>query len=237
MLGLVDDLIGVTPAGYKAQQMNAMLNVKTAEKRLQFGNKKCKSMLISKHVDTVPNNNLMVVNWKVQYVNDPITDSCELKETYAGLELIQKTEEQKYLGFVLSCRGDNMVNIKAMKIKSIWIIRQIFSKLNDLNLKQYYFECAMVFLNVMLRPSILYSCETYYNLKEKEIRELERIEENFLRKMFKTSRGCPLKRLYLEAGHQPARFEVKKTRLLFLQYILQEGPESRIHPVAKPHQG
>jgi hypothetical protein len=87
----------------------------------------------------------------------------------------------------------------------------------------------MVFLNVMLRPSILYSCETYYNLKEKEIRELERIEENFLRKMFKTSRGCPLKQLYLEAGHQPARFEVKKTRLLFLQYILQEGPESRIH--------
>ena len=229
MLGLVDDLIGVTPAGYKAQQMNAMLNVKTAEKRLQFGNKKCKSMLISKHVDTVPNNNLMVDNWKVQYVNDPITDSCELKETYAGLELIQKTEEQKYLGFVLYCRGDNMVNIKAMKIKSIWIIRQIFSKLNALNLKQYYFECAMVFLNVMLRPSILYSCETYYNLKEKEIRELERIEENFLRKMFKTSRGCPLKQLYLEAGHQPARFEVKKTRLLFLQYILQEGPESRIY--------
>ena len=36
MLGLVDDLIGVTPAGYKAQQMNAMHNVKTAEKRIKF---------------------------------------------------------------------------------------------------------------------------------------------------------------------------------------------------------
>ena len=83
----------------------------------------------------------------------------------------------------------------------------------------------MVFLNVMLRRSILYACETYYNLKEKEIRELERIEENFLRKMFKTSRGCPLTQLYLEAGHHPARFEVKNTRLLFLQ----EGPNSRIY--------
>ena len=48
MLGLVDDMIGVTTAGYKTQQLDALLNVKTAEKRLQFGVSKCKSMLISK---------------------------------------------------------------------------------------------------------------------------------------------------------------------------------------------
>ena len=47
----------------------------------------------------------------------------------------------------------------------------------------YYFECAMILLNVILRPSILYACEVYYNLKENELREIERIEENFLRKV------------------------------------------------------
>ena len=36
MLALVDDLIGITYAGYKAQQMNIALNVKAAGKRLQF---------------------------------------------------------------------------------------------------------------------------------------------------------------------------------------------------------
>ena len=45
MLGLVDDTIGVTEVGYKAQMMNAVFNVKTAEKGLQFGVKKCKSMV------------------------------------------------------------------------------------------------------------------------------------------------------------------------------------------------
>ena len=30
-LGLVDDIIGITEAGFKAQQFNAFLNVKTAE--------------------------------------------------------------------------------------------------------------------------------------------------------------------------------------------------------------
>ena len=49
----MDDIIGITDAGYKAQQMNAVLNVKTAEKRLQFGAAKCKSMLVSKKPETV----------------------------------------------------------------------------------------------------------------------------------------------------------------------------------------
>ena len=35
LLGLVDDTIGVTEVGYKAQMMNAFINVKTAEKGLQ----------------------------------------------------------------------------------------------------------------------------------------------------------------------------------------------------------
>ena len=78
----------------------------------------------------------------------------------------------------------------------------------------------------MLRSSILYACETYYNLKENEMRELERIEESFLRKMFKTKRSCPIVQLYLEACLVSARFEAQKIRLLFLQYIIQEDPDS-----------
>ena len=113
-----------------------------------------------------------------------------------------------------------MVNIKEMKNKSIWLIRKIFTKLNDLNLKKYFFECGIVFLNVMLRSSILYACKTYYNLKESEVRQLERIEESYLRQMFKTSKGCPITQLYLESGHIPSRFEIKKIRLLFLVLIV-----------------
>ena len=41
LLGLVDDMIGVSEAGFRAQQLSALLNVKTAEKRLQFGERKC----------------------------------------------------------------------------------------------------------------------------------------------------------------------------------------------------
>ena len=47
-LGLVDDIIGVTEAGVKAQKMNTFINLKTAEKTLQFGPTKCKTMLVGR---------------------------------------------------------------------------------------------------------------------------------------------------------------------------------------------
>jgi hypothetical protein len=64
-------------------------------------------------------------------------------------------------------------------------------------------------MNSVLRPSILYACEMYYNLKEFEIRHIEKIEEGYLWKVMNTPRGCPISQLYLELGHQPARFEIQ----------------------------
>ena len=101
-------------------------------------------------------------------------------------------DEQKYLGFMISNSDNNMANIKSVKNKSIGTIKTIFSKLKSLNLRKYYFECGMIFLNIMLRSSILYGSETYYNLKENELRALERIEESFMRQLFSTTKGCPI---------------------------------------------
>ena len=74
----------------------------------------------------------------------------------------------------------------------------------------------MLLLNVMLRGSILYAADMYYDLKENELRQIERIEEGYLRKVLNTTKGCPIVQLYLEVGHIPARFEIQKMRLLYL---------------------
>ena len=39
-----------------------------------------------------------------------------------------KTEEQKYLRFVLSSKGDNMANIREIKKKSIGTVKFTFKK-------------------------------------------------------------------------------------------------------------
>ena len=72
-----------------------------------------------------------------------------------------------------------MANINYLIRKSHGIMRNIFAKQNSLNLKQYYFESAIILMNAILRSSVYYACETYYDLKEREIRSLESIEENW----------------------------------------------------------
>ena len=136
LLGLVDDLIGVTDVGFKAQQMNAVLNIRTAEKRLQFGPSKCKSMLVCKKKENVLNSPLTVDNWEVGHVDNSVTGDSDLVETFKGLVKISKTENQKYLWFTISSGGDNIVNINVMKKKSNWIIRKIFTCLERLDLKK-----------------------------------------------------------------------------------------------------
>ena len=190
-------------------------------------------MLISKRPETVLNSQLAVDSWNTEHIENMNTGESELDEKYEGRIQIDKTENQKYLGFLLSSKGDNMKNIASVKNKSIGIIRKLFAKLESLKLRKYFFECAIIFLNVMLRSSILYASETYYGLSEFQIRQIERIEESFLRKMFKTSRGCPISQLYLESGHIPARFQIIKNRLLFFKYILSQDSKSLINKFLK----
>ena len=225
-LGLVDDIIGVTEVGFKAQMLNVFINLKTAEKTLQFGPTKCKTMLVGKDVKHVINSNLQVDEWAVSYAENVKTGEPELLEKYCGLTDIENVTEQKYLGFVLSSTCDNMANIREIKKKSIGIVKTTLKKLNSLNLERYYFECAVIMLNSMIRSSILYACEMYQQLKENEIRQLERIEESFLRQVLKTTKGCPINQLYLSVGHYPARFEIQRIRLLYLKYILDEEDDS-----------
>ena len=126
-----------------------------------------------------------------------------------------------------------MANINHMKKKANGVIKNIFSKLNSLNLRDYYFECSLVLMNTVLRGTILYASDMYYNMKEMEYRQIERIEECFLRKLFKTTKGCPITQLYFEIGQYPARFEIQKLRCLYLKNILNQDENSRLYKFFK----
>ena len=84
----------------------------------------------------------------MEYKENKISGEHDLYEYFDGKLDILKTNNYKYLGFVISNTGDNMANIKAMKNKSIGVIRRIISKLESLNLKHYYFECDVILKNL-----------------------------------------------------------------------------------------
>ena len=80
-------------------------------------------------------------------------------------------------------------------------------------LGSYTFECGLIYLRSILRGSILYGTEVMFNMSENEMRTIERIEEEQLRQIFGTEKGCPLHILYLDAGIVPARFLIMGNKL------------------------
>jgi hypothetical protein len=103
--------------------------------------------------------------------------------------------------------------------RSFGIIRDIKCLLTGLG--KYTFEGGMIYTKSLLRSSILYAAETMYNIKENE-----RIDENMLRQLFKTGNGCSIYQLYFESGQLPARYQIKRMKLVFYRYILTQDKDS-----------
>ena len=109
-------------------------------------------------------------------------------EKLKGKIMMKRVQEQKYLGFIISEDGPNMKNKIAKEKQAFGIKKQIIILIK--NLGKYTFESSMIYLNSLLRSSILFAAEAMYNVKEIEYRHIERIEEDMIRQIFKTGKGC-----------------------------------------------
>ena len=113
----------MTEANYKAQIMNSFLNVKTAEKFLQFGPSKCKAIFVGRKDHYDLSGDLTVDKWTTKYVNNnKFPEKYKLLETYEGKVKIEKVNQHKYLGFIISNSSNNLPNIRELKRKSIGTI-------------------------------------------------------------------------------------------------------------------
>ena len=184
LLGQVDDLLGVAEAGFKSEQLNAFVNVKTADKDLQFGTKKCSFMVVSKmKPQNIHKAELFVDSWQVKHQSDG-----SLQEEFVGKVPMIEESSMLYLGHVISKHGSNMPNITHKTNKSIGTQKQIVKLVEPLSL--YTFESAVIYIESLLRSRILYSSETMVNIKETEYRALEKTEESVMQKILKTTRSC-----------------------------------------------
>ena len=80
LLGQVDDLLGVSEAGFKTEQLNSYINVKTADKELQFGIDKCNYMIASKAgLDEYLKPELQVDSWQLFH-----KENANMEEKFEG---------------------------------------------------------------------------------------------------------------------------------------------------------
>ena len=218
-LGLMDDNITVTEAGVSAEQENIFMNENSAEKKHQFNPKKCKYIRVGKNKKLNPSQTLEVDSWDVKFDKED-----KLLETEGGKTTMEEVTEIKYLGFVVSSDASNVANISDKRNKSFSTIRSITNMIKGL--KTYTVQNGLIYLNSLLRSSILYGGETYYNLTERQLRMIEIIEEDCLVKILNTGSKVQTSLLYLETGQLPARFQIDIMMLNFLKYILHQDKNS-----------
>ena len=118
-LGLVDDIVGITNAGADSLLLNSFINIRTAEKGLQFGPSKCNYMLIGKSLTNVHQPKLEVDSWETRHSGQ----YQSFEEWYSGK--VNMVSDFTYLGFTVSSSGDNMANIRRVKNKSLGVIAKL----------------------------------------------------------------------------------------------------------------
>ena len=154
-----------------------------------------------------------------------------LKDKENGRTELKSSKSEKYLGDVSSVDGKNNKNIAERVAKGCGITKQIMQKLEDIVFGPFYFEVASIFRQSLFMNSILLNSEAWYNLKIKNIEELEKVDEALIRKILEAPKGTPICMLYLEMGFVPIRFLIMQRRLTFLHYILQQEPYSLVSRV------
>ena len=187
-----------------------MNNLCAAEKNLQFNEKKCKYLKLGKKKEVVLNQKLEVDTWKKSYDSED-----HLIEKEGGKKVLIEVNELKYLGFVIAASASNVPNILDRKRKLISTPNNIMKM--TIGLGSHTLESSLIYFNSLLRASLLYACETYVNLNEREYMLIESIEDNCLIKILDSGRNCPRSILYLEVGEMPARFQIKRVMLNYIE--------------------
>ena len=207
-----------------------MVNCQTNIKMLQFGPKKCFKIHIGKNNPNICPKNL-IDTWVLQSDKETVVSVLELLDTESAQEILFEVTSEKYLGDIIMSNGSNILNIQERVKRGMGAVNQIRQLLDELFLGDYHYEAANVFRASLLLSTLLSNSESWYNLTDKEISCLEKVDEELLRKIFFAKKTTPIHILYLESGNIPIKFILKSRRLNFLFYILHENNDALIRNV------
>ena len=110
--------------------------------------------------------------------------------------------------------------------------------LREVSLGQFYFEIAMLLREAMFLSVLLFNGETWLNITQAEMQELESLDKTLLRRIVSAPISSPVCSLYAELGCSPVRFLIQAKRIKFLHYILTRKEEdlvSKVFWVQKDH--
>jgi hypothetical protein len=197
-LAMVDDLACVSVCGFNTVMMNGYINAKTNTKKLQFGQEKCHKIHIGRKTSYCPD--FYIDNWKVQPISEFEANQEETSDVFEGNFKMDSSDEEIYLGDLITADGSNSKNIKARKAKEFGIVDHITTILDNEFFGPLFFEVAIILRGSLLIHSILLNSEVWHGLSKADIKELEVVDQALLKRILQTPCSTPTPMIYLELG-------------------------------------
>ena len=98
---------------------------------------------------------LYINKWKLKSVDETTCEVRNLIDVEDGEHLMEDSEEEKYLGFILTRNGTNERNVAARRSKGLSAVNEICSIINDNCFGPYTFEVLTTLNNALLINRIL----------------------------------------------------------------------------------
>ena len=225
-----DDTLTISTCGVKTLKMNQFLNTNTNLMGLQFGSDKCVKMHIGKkhNKDICPQ--IVVDSWTEEIKVNEMNEKY-LVDTYKGKELMKEVNEKKYLGDIISNDMKNESNIREKTNKAVGNVNKITSSLHERPYGKHTFRAAVLMRQSMLIGSLLNNAESWINVTESDVNQLEKPDIMLLKNVLSKS-GNPSKCfMFLELGVLPVKYVIMSKRLKYLRYILNESITTTLRKV------
>ena len=135
-------------------------------------------------------------------------------------DVMAKVKEDTFLGGLISDSCNNDKKLAKATNKGIGIISVIMAMLQEISFGSHLFEIASILRESLFINGILWNIETWYDVKAKDITELEKIDKLLMKRILNVPASTPSALLYLELGLIPLQYTIQARRLMFLWYIL-----------------
>ena len=206
-LAMIDDVLAVTKCGIDSLEVNSLINMKIEAKKLRLSDEKCIFIHVGKSCDTCDN------NLKVHEKN--------MKKKHIGT----------YLGEIITSDGKLDETVDKRRSKGVGILSQITGIISSVSFGFHYFNISFTLRESMLLNGMLFNCEAWNYITEKQLEILEEVDLMMLRKVMKTNVKTAKESLFLESGCLPIRFVIAKRILMFLWNILKRDKKEMIRKV------
>ena len=131
-------------------------------------------------------------------------------------QVMTEVNKEKYLGDYLSNDGKININIQERQNKGNGYVNQILSMLKEVSFGYYYFNMAMLFRTTMLINGMLCSVEALHGITKPHTDQLESVDKDLFRNIFKSPCTTPTAAYYLETGAIQIKHLLIGRRVMYL---------------------